>query len=64
MVGDSVVQDVIVMAFRKRLRLRGYIQISFKRLRPDLYLVSAVEPLAGFGVQLEMSLLDMHNAIR
>lgn len=57
-------QDVIVMAFRKRLRLRGYTQISIKQLRPDLYLVSAVEPLAGFGVQLEMSLLDMYNAIR
>lgn len=57
-------QDVIVMAFRKRLRLRGYTQISIKQLRPDLYLVSAVEPLAGFGVQLEMSLFDMRNAIR
>lgn len=52
------------MAFRKRLRLRGYTQISIKRLHADLYLVSAVEPLAGFGVQLEMSLLDMRNAIR
>lgn len=57
-------QHVIVMAFRKRLRLRGYIQISIKRLRSELYLVSAVEPLAGFGVQLEMSLLDMDNAFR
>lgn len=57
-------QDIIIMAFRKRLRLRGYTQISIKRLRPDLYLVSAVEPLAGFGVQLEMSLPDMHAAIR
>lgn len=52
-------QDIVVMAFRKRLRLRGYTQISIKQLH-----VAAVEPLAGFGVQLEMSLSDMHVAIR
>lgn len=57
-------QDVVVMAFRKRLRLRGYTQISIKRLYADLYLVSAVESLAGFGVQVELSLFDMHAAIR
>lgn len=57
-------QDVVVMAFRKRLKNRGYICISIKRLSSGNFLVSAVEPLAGFGVQVEMSIVDMHLSMR
>lgn len=62
-------QDVIVMAFRKRLKKRGYTGIRIEKLptppgEVGLYLVQALEPLAGFGVQVEMTLHAMISSMR
>lgn len=60
-----------VMAFRKRLKKRGYTGIHILKLPPepekrpyDLYLVQAVEPLAGMGVRVEMDIVDMFHAFQ
>ncbi len=53
-------QSSVVMAFRKRLRKRGYQDVRILRTKPGVYLVFALEPLAGFGVQREMTEQDMH----
>lgn len=52
-------QSNTVMAFRKRLKKRGYERIRIELYMPGLYLVSALEPLARMGVQLEMTEMDM-----
>lgn len=63
-------QALEVMAFRKRLKKRGYTDIKIEKLPPDpekpvdLYLVQALEPLAGMGVQVEMTLVDMYHAMK
>lgn len=62
-------QNRIVMAFRKRLKKRGYSGVRIEKLpmptgKPERYLVQALEPLAGFGVQVEMSLHDMASSMR
>lgn len=57
-------QNRIVLAFRKRLSMRGYSSVHIHFLRDDVYLVSAFEPLAGFGVSCEMSLAEMYHSMR
>lgn len=64
-------QPVAIMAFRKRLFKRGYRSIHIGRVIVDedghkqvKYLVEAVEPLAGMGVQCIMSEWDMMTAMR
>lgn len=54
-------QPIVVMAFRKRLRNRGYRNISIQCLATGLYLVSAFEPLAFTTVFRVMSLHDMYS---
>lgn len=64
-------QDCVVMAFRKRLRFRGYSDISIciardnddKRML-DKYVVQAVEPLAGVLISALYSKEKMHNSFR
>lgn len=54
-----------VEAFRGRLRNRGYTQIHIKQTtKPGIYLVKAVEPLAGTETQIELGLDDMKRAMR
>lgn len=52
-------QSNIVMAFRKRLKKRGYQDIRIELYKPGFYMVSALEPLARMGVQVEMTEADM-----
>lgn len=54
-------QSNTVMAFRKRLKKRGYQDIRIELYKPGVYLVSALEPLAGMGVQREMMEQDMYE---
>lgn len=64
-------QPVTVLAFRKRLKKRGYKEISIT-LNVDpvthrydgKYLVCAREPLAGVFVNRVCSIEFMHNAFR
>lgn len=53
-------QSHIIAAFRRRLSLRGYTDIHIRFTGDGTYLVSALDPLAHFGVQVEMSELDMY----
>lgn len=50
-----------VMAFRKRLKKRGYQDVRIFSIprKPGYFLVMALEPLAGMGVQCEMTEIDM-----
>lgn len=62
-------QSITVMAFRKRLKIRGYSDISISRVYEDgryidRYVITAFEPLAGSGVTTEMSELEMYYAMR
>lgn len=54
-----------VEAFRGRLRNRGYTQIHIKQTtKPGIYLVKAVEPLAGTEAQIELGVDDMKRTMR
>lgn len=57
-------QPTLIMAFRKRMKKRGYTNISIKLLKNGLYKVSANEPLGYVLVSVEYSLLDMRSAFR
>jgi len=58
-------QQPTVMAFRKRLKKRGYTKISIKRIKKTgNFMVTAVEPLAGVVVSREYSLVEMYNTFR
>lgn len=50
-------QDLRLLAFRKRARLRGYREISLKRVSDKYYRCSFIEPVSGarlvFGVTAE-----------
>lgn len=54
-------QSNVVMSFRKRLRKRGYRDIRILNYRPGRYLVFALEPLSGMGVQRDMDEQDMYE---
>lgn len=57
-------QATVCLAFRKRLSNRGYTDIHIELSHDDVYIVSALEPLAGFRVQCEMDLHDMYVSMR
>ena len=64
-------QNHVILAFRKRLRKRGYTDISIFQVKHPLtrrftgnYLVRAVEPLSGISVTRECSLEYMDHAFR
>lgn len=63
-------QECEVMAFRKRLKSAGYTNIriyrddSWANRDRDLYLASAVEPLAGQTVRVTLSGVQMYHAFR
>lgn len=71
-------QDVRVMAFRKRLKSAGYTDVRIvldsmknrilcscgRRGAEDFYLVSAVEPLAGFQVVTSLTPSQMSDAFQ
>lgn len=53
-----------IMALRKRMSKRGYYGISIEILGDGKYMVKALEPLAGMGVQRVMDLDDIYQAMR
>lgn len=60
-----------LLAFRKRLAKRGYKDIHIKQARDDLgkvkndiYVVSAVEPLSGSVVTTERSVISLNAMMR
>ena len=61
-------QNVAIMAFRKRLGKRGYTDISIRKKieKKDtgLYVIIAVEPLAGNKVTAEYTIAQMARAFR
>ena len=60
-------QSPIVMSFRKRLKKRGYTDISIKGVTVHNkyeYIVSAIEPLAKTRVSREYSLIAMDNSFK
>lgn len=63
-------QSTSIMSFRKRLGNRGYTGIHISRVLydgqegPRRYLVEAVEPLAGMGVQCVMTEYQIMAAMR
>lgn len=64
-------QNCIILAFRKRLKKRGYTDISVFQVKHPLtrrftgnYLVRAVEPLSGVAVSRECTLEYMDHAFR
>lgn len=68
-------QETSVMSFRKRLKKRGYSEISIIRKKDkygkkisvhgfSLYTVTACEPLTGFKVSGDFLSVDLHNKMR
>jgi hypothetical protein len=58
-------QSVAIMAFRKRLKKRGYVSISIKRKKESQsYIVKAVEPLGRLNVCCEYTVEGMYHAFR
>ena len=59
-------QVTTVMAFRKRLKNRGYADISIKKVKDknNYYVISAVEPLAKVTVSVEYYVGQMNSSFR
>jgi len=59
-------QKPTVMAFRKRMKKRGYkdIRIYESAWQYNVYDVSGVEPLAGTRVKTQVTIDEMHLAFR
>lgn len=62
-------QNLIVLAFRKRLKNRGYTKVSILQIKnskspAERYLIRAVEPLAGTLVERKCGLAYMSEAFR
>jgi len=58
-------QDTVIMAFRKRLKKRGYTEISIKKIKDSAnYIVTAIEPLARLEVSIEYPIVGMHHSFR
>lgn len=59
-------QHRILLAFRKRLKNRGYTNISICRSKTiqDNYIVTAREPLANVKVSIEYSLSTFSHLMR
>ena len=58
----------ILLAFRKRLKKRGYSDIHIKRFKnsdgKELYSCSAIEPLSGTRVTTVRSVIAFNSLIR
>lgn len=64
-VGGYKMQSPVVMAFRKRLKKRGYSDVSIKFLKKEnIYLVSAIEPLSKLFVSVKLQPTDMYIMFR
>lgn len=57
-------QNNIIMAFRKRLKKRGYRDISIRFKDSGLYVISAIEPLSEERVRVERGVVFMSHAFR
>lgn len=57
-------QDRTVMAFRKRLKNRGYDFITIKHIQGIFYQVTAREPLAGAVVTKKLDYVEMSHMFR
>lgn len=58
-------QKPVIMAFRKRLKKRGYTDISICKERDsDEYVVNAAEPLAHVVVTCKYTIVAMYNSFR
>lgn len=64
-------QCPVLLAFRKRLSNRGYTDIHIRRavdddgkIKPDRYVVTAVEPLSETVVSVEYSVIHLANMFR
>ncbi len=58
-------QPIEVMAFRKRLKKRGYTDVSIVwDTHQEVYLVVAHEPLAGQRVETQIDRWDMIGKMR
>lgn len=59
-------QPTYVMAFRKRLKKRGYVDLSILKIKdkPGMYLVSAREPLTFTSVSRECDLKYLCHAFK
>ena len=58
-------QNPVIMAFRKRLKKRGYKDVSIKfNKESGLYVISALEPLANILINVEYSIDRMFGSFR
>lgn len=58
-------QNPVIMAFRKRLKKRGYKDVSIKfNKESGLYVISALEPLANTLINVEYSIDRMFRSFR
>lgn len=58
-------QNVVILAFRKRLKKRGYSNVSICKVKDsENYLVTAIEPLAGIQVSCEYDIFAMRDGFR
>lgn len=57
-------QNIVVMAFRKRLKNLGYKNISIRRDKDGEYSITAAEPLAGFIVSCKFPLTELYHKAR
>lgn len=59
-------QSPTVMAFRKRLKKRGYKEITITKIRGyyDSYAISASEPLAYVRIHIIMNTTEMSKAFK
>lgn len=61
-------QCPVLLAFRKRLKKRGYTDIHIKRFKNDdgkeLYSCSAIEPLSGTRVTTVRSVIAFYYLMR
>lgn len=58
-------QDNVVMAFRKRLKKRGYTDISIKyNKKKDIYNIKAIEPLGHLCICVDYSITAMYDSFR
>lgn len=58
-------QSSFIMAFRKRLKKRGYTDVSIRKIKDeDFYLVIGTEPLSGAVISRKCSYDFLLNAFR
>lgn len=59
-------QDAILLAFRKRLKKRGYSDIHIYKSKelPQHYITEAREPLAHTKVKIEDHIVNYHYKMR